>query len=198
MTALVLASASAARAQILASAAIDFDVVPAAVDEETYRRGWLEKGNEPAALAPALAREKALEVASRRARQVVLGCDQVLLLDDEIIGKCANETEARALLRRLRGRSHELVTAVALAVDEQILWQHAELCRLTARGFSDAFLDDYISMAGDALTRCVGCYRLEGRGIQLFERVEGDFFSILGLPLLPVLGELRRLGLAPS
>ncbi|MGH6888259.1 MAG: Maf family protein [Rhizomicrobium sp.] len=198
MTQFVLASASGVRANLLSGAAVDFEVVAAAIDEQSYRVRWLRDDGEPAALAPALAREKAVAVAALRPRQHILGCDQVLLLDTEPIGKCSTKTEARALLARLRGRTHELVTAAALVVDNHLLWEHTEICRLTMRNFSDAFLDAYVSMAGDALTCCVGCYRLESCGIQLFERVEGDFFSILGLPLLPVLGELRRLGLAQS
>lgn len=196
MMRLILASASAARATLLTGAAVAFEAMPARVDEESYRRQWVRDGREPAGLATALAREKAFAASAERRQQIVLGCDQVLLLENEPIGKCASIAEARALLGRLRGRTHELVTAAALVREGRILWEHAETSRLTIRDFSDAFLEEYVSLAGDALTGCVGCYRVEGVGIQLFERVEGDYFSILGLPLVPLLGELRRLGLA--
>lgn len=194
MKPLVLASASAARANLLSGAAIEFEPSPAVLDEEAFRLEWKQKGGAPAELASALARAKARKVAAQWPGQVVLGCDQILLLGDEPIGKSASRSEARALLRRLRGRTHTLVTAAALATATELLWQHTQICRLAMRDFSDSFLEEYISAAGDALTCCVGCYQLEGLGIQLFERVEGDYFSILGLPLLPLLGELRRLG----
>lgn len=198
MKPLVLASASPARANLLSGAGVQFEAIPAALDEEALKLEWNRKGGASSELAPALAREKARAVAARRPQEIVLGCDQVLLLGDEPIGKTMTRSEACALLRRLRGRTHTLVTAAALANGTELLWQHTETCRLAMRDFSDSFLEDYVSAAGESLTCCVGCYRLESLGIQLFERVEGDYFSILGLPLLPLLGELRRLGLVKS
>lgn len=196
MMPLVLASASATRARLLSAAGVAFEVVPASVDEERYKIEWARSAREPARLAPALALEKARAVAAMKPERVVLGCDQILLLDGEPVSKCTSRTEARMLLRRLRARTHELVTAATLVGAGRVFWQHSEVGRLAMRDFSDDFLDEYVSAAPDALTQCVGAYELEGFGIQLFERVCGDFFSVLGLPLLPLLAQLRQLGLA--
>jgi septum formation protein len=192
MTPLILASASPIRARLLEAAGIEFRVLQPALDEATLKRAWLERGNDGRDLARRLAREKAVSIAAAHPEAVVVGADQVLLVDGAIIGKCATEMEAAQLLSRLRGRWHELVTAAALAGGSELLWEHSEICRMKMRDFSDGFLHDYLSRAGDALTQCVGCYKLEGLGAQLFERIEGDYFSILGLPLLSLLEALRR------
>ena len=195
MTPLILASASRTRARLLSAAGVTFEIAPAATDEEALKADWLRKDYTAIDMARGLAEEKAKSAGAAWVGRIVLGCDQVLVLDGELISKCNTQNGALLLLRRLRGRAHELVTAAVLALDRQIIWRHVDCSRLTMRDFSDAFLDEYVSRSALAITRCVGCYELEGPGIQLFSRVDGDFFSILGLPLLPLLGELRRLGL---
>ncbi|HEY3777346.1 MAG TPA: Maf family nucleotide pyrophosphatase [Rhizomicrobium sp.] len=198
MKPLILASASSARARLLAAAGIAFETVPAAIDEEASKAEWIRSGREIAALAGALAQEKALAVAESHPDRMILGADQLLVLEGTSVSKCATSSEARVLLRRLRGQTHELVTAAALAGDKRVLWQHTDICRLTMRDFSDLFLEEYVAKAAGAMTASVGAYEIEGIGIQLFERVEGDFFSVLGLPLLPLLAQLRQLGLAKA
>jgi septum formation protein len=196
MTPLILASASGARAHLLAAAGISFDAMPALIDEESRRVEWVRSGKEISGLACALAQEKALTVAEAHPDRIVLGADQLLVLEGKPIGKRSTSADARLLLRLLRGRTHELITAAVLVKGGRVLWQHSEVCRLAMRDFSDSFLDEYVSKASGALTGSVGGYELEGLGIQLFERVDGDYFSVLGLPLLPLLSQLRVLGLA--
>jgi septum formation protein len=198
MKALVLASGSPTRALLLAAAGVDFEVMPALIDETAVKSACRKKGWCAADIAGKLAEEKALQVAAGLPGRWVLGADQVLDLDGEIIDKCATRSEAATVLARLRGRSHELVIAAAFVSEGTVLRQFLDRCRLTMRDFSDAFLADYLARTGDVALQCVGCYALEGRGVQLFERVEGDFFSVLGLPLIPVLAELRARGLLAS
>lgn len=191
---LVLASASASRARILRAAAVQFTVVPADLDEKTLKQELLARGDEPEAIAAALAAAKALHVSRLRLGSLVLGADQVLLFDGELVSKCPDLVAARDLLLRLRGRAHLLISALVLAQDANVVWTHVETAKLQVRDFSDDFLDSYLSTEGEVLLAGVGCYRLEGMGAQLFESVEGDYFSILGLPLQPLLAELRRKG----
>jgi septum formation protein len=194
MKRLILASASSSRAKLVAAAGLGFEVIPAAVDEAALKHKSVADGLDVTATALRLAAEKACCVAALHPDAMVIGADQIVDLDGETISKCESADEASRLLCRLRGRTHELVTAVSLAANGALLWNHVDICRMTMRNFSDAFLDSYVSKAGVALTRCVGCYEFEGHGAQLFERVEGDFFSVLGVPLLPVLAALREHG----
>ena len=194
MISLILASASPARARMLIATGLQFQVMPADIDENAHRIGWVATNHDPATIAQRLAGEKAAVVSRAHPDSVVLGADQILNLDGEIVNKCRDKDEAAALLRRLCGRTHELVTAAVLAKNNIELWSHVSTTRMTMRAFSDAFLQDYLARAGNALLQSVGCYELESLGAQLFERVEGDFFSVLGLPLLPVLAALREQG----
>jgi len=190
--AIVLASASRARRELLAAAGVAFTVEPADVDEPTIRRGLAGKGDVgPSAVAEVLARAKAEDVSRRHARALVIGADQVLALGPDLLTKPKDEAAARDALHKLKGKTHELHSAVAFAEDGVVTWATAATARLTMRDFSDAFLDDYLMRAGDRIGLSVGGYELEGLGVQLFECIEGDYFTILGLPLLPVLAELR-------
>lgn len=194
MSRLVLASKSPSRAALLAGAGLDFDTEPSLVDERAVEEPLLAAGEGPGAIALHLAEAKALDVAARRPNDLVLGCDQTLGLEAERFVKPASVAEAREHLLRLRGRPHELHSALVLARGAKVLWRHVSVARLTMRPFSDAFLDRYLATVADEVTSTVGCYRLEGPGITLFEAIEGDYFTILGLPLLPLLAELRDLG----
>jgi septum formation protein len=189
---LVLASGSAVRRTLLEAAGIPLTVHAADIDE---RRLEAEASSmPPAETATLLARAKASLVAKSFPGRLVLGADQILTLDGKRFAKPADRATARAQLRALAGRTHELHSAVALVEDAALLFQYADTARLTVRSFSDEFLDRYLDIAGVAVTASVGAYQLEGPGIQLFERIEGDYFTILGLPLLPTLDFLRRHG----
>jgi septum formation protein len=193
---LILASGSAARKAMLASAGLTFEVVPADIDEESIQSMMVTESDcvESADVAAVLAMEKAMAVSRLHPDALVIGSDQVLGLGRRMFSKAANKAEARDTLDRLRGRTHELVSAVALAQNGAVLWQGFDSAQLTMRRFSDEFLGNYLERAGDRILRSVGCYELEGLGVQLFERVEGDYFTILGMPLLPLLAELRTRG----
>jgi septum formation protein len=189
---LVLASGSAVRRNLLEAAGIPVRVHPADIDERRLEAD--ASSMPPANIAALLARTKASAVAKSSSGRLVLGADQILTLDGKRFAKPPDRAAARAQLRALAGRTHELHSAVAVVQDEALLFQHADTARLTMRSFSDEFLDRYLDTAGNAVTASVGAYQLEGPGIQLFERIEGDYFTILGLPLLPTLDFLRRHG----
>jgi septum formation protein len=193
----VLASQSAARKAVLAGAGVRFQAEAARVDEAVIKTERLAQGASPLDIARTLAEAKAVEV-SRRLSGLVLGADQTLDLDGGLFDKPTSMEELRQHLTALRGRTHVLHAAMAAARSGEIVWRHEARAVLTMRGFSDAFLDRYLLDEGEAARACVGGYRLEGPGAQLFERIEGDYFTILGLPLLPVLALLRREGLATA
>lgn len=195
-TELILASGSRARRQMLEAAGLTFRVVPADVDEEAHRQTMAEfdVNGGPKRVAQVLARVKAEEVSRRFPQALVIGGDQVLALGREVLAKPADLAAARAVLERLSGRTHHLHSAVSLARGGAQVWSHIDTAALTMRAMSPAFLDDYVRRAGDRICASVGAYELEGLGVQLFERIEGDYFTILGLPLLPLLAQLRRLG----
>ncbi len=197
MIPLILASGSAVRARLLASAGVAFDVVPARVDEDAVKEALLAQDVPFRGIADALAELKAVQVSSSRPDTLVLGADQVLVFDNELVSKSLSISEARFLLHKLRGRKHQLIGAAVLARDGVPIWRHVDASTLTMRAFSDEFLDDYLAREGEAMLDSVGCYHLEGRGAQLFENITGDYFSILGLPLLPVLAALRDQGVVP-
>ena len=197
MSQIILASTSRARREMLAAAGVPFTVEAADVDEPAIRKKLLA-GAAPARpheIAEALARAKAEDVSRRHKGALVIGGDQVLALGSELLTKAKDEAAARATLTKLKGRVHELHSAVALAADGKVLWAHTGTARLKMRDFSDAFLDEYLTRAGDRIGQSVGAYELEGLGVQLFETIEGDYFTILGLPLLPLLAELRAHGM---
>ena len=191
---LILASKSAARRAILTEAGVPFTVQVADVDEDALKT----PGVDPAALAVELARAKALAVSRHDADAWVLGADQTLAYDGGLVSKAPTLAAARERLIAMRGRSHQLHSGAALARNGQVVWSGVDTVEMKMRDFSDAFLDAYLAAEGAALLACVGSYRLEGLGSQLFEAVEGDYFTVLGLPLWPVLAELRRAGVIVS
>jgi septum formation protein len=198
MSRLLLASASAARQALLRAAGVDFTITPASLNEPALMDDLIAKGSEAGAIAAALAEQKAIMVSRRSPGETVLGGDTVLALGADVIGKSHDLATLRALLQKLSGRTHHLISAAALARDGLVLWHHTARARLTMRALSDGFLDAYLAREGESLLGSVGGYHFEGRGAQLFESVEGDYFSILGLPLLPVLAQLRAQGLLQS
>jgi len=188
---LVLASKSAARRALLEAAGIPVAIHPAEIDERAVEQG---ANGGAARVAALLAREKARAVAAQRPGELVVGADQTLALGERRFSKPKDRSEAAAQLRDLRGRSHELHSAVAVFRDGEQLFAAADAARLTMRNFSDAFIDAYLDAIGSGATESVGGYQIERIGVQLFERIEGDHFTILGLPLLPLLYFLRSIG----
>lgn len=189
----ILASQSAARQALLANAGIAFEAIPAEIDERAIQ---LASGlSSPGEIAALLAREKAVSVSLRHPGRFVVGADQTLALGERLFSKPVGRAQAAEQLRILAGRTHELHSAVAVARDGETLFADAIIARMTMRPLDDAAISAYLDAAGDAVTTSVGAYQLEGLGVHLFERIEGDHFTILGLPLLPLLKFLRSQGL---
>jgi septum formation protein len=174
---------------------VAFTVSPAGLNEAALMHDLIANGADAGTVAAALAEQKAVMVSRRNPHQIVLGGDSVLSLGSEILGKSHDLAALKALLLAMSGRNHALVSSAALARDGHVLWHHTARSRMTVRHLSETFIDAYLAREGEALLGSVGGYRFEGFGAQLFESVEGDYFSILGMPLLPVLGQLRALGL---
>ena len=189
---LMLASRSAARRDMLVAAGVPVEVRPADLDERSLESGAGSAG--PGTVAAFLAREKALVVARANPGRLVVGADQTLALGARRFAKPADRAAAGEQLRALAGRTHELHSAVAFVQDTTMLFEHVGVARLTMRPLSDRLIDLYLDAAGDAATASVGAYQIEGLGVQLFERVDGDYFTILGLPLLAALDFLRQRG----
>jgi septum formation protein len=194
--ALILASRSAARRAMLDAAGVPHEAVAAGVDEESAKAALVAEGADARRLADALAELKAVKISRRYPVDWVMGCDQTLARDDgTLFDQPRGRDDAAAQLRALRGRKHRLTSAVVLAQGGVPTWRHIGVATLTMRDFSDAFLEQYLDAEWPAIAGCVGCYRLEAVGIQLFSRIEGDHFTILGLPLLAVLDHFRTIGL---
>jgi septum formation protein len=190
---LILASQSRTRQTLLANAGIAFEAIPAEIDEREIQRA--SGLTAPGDIASLLARQKALWVSSRQPDRFVVGADQTLALGKQLFSKPAGRAQAADQLRILAGKSHELHSAVAVVRDGNILFETVSIARMTMRQLTEAEIDAYLDEAGAAVTSSVGAYQLEGLGIHLFERIEGDHFTILGLPLLPLLAFLRGEGL---
>ena len=190
---LILASQSRARQALLTNAGIDFEAVTAEIDERAVQQA--SGLSAPGEIASLLAREKALSVSTRLSGKFVVGADQTLALGDRLFSKPAGRAQAAEQLRALAGHSHELHSAVAVARDGKILFEAAAIAVMTMRRLGEAEIDAYLDQAGVAVTSSVGAYQLEGLGVHLFERIEGDHFTVLGLPLLPLFAYLRSEGL---
>ena len=197
---LVLASGSPYRRRMLEAAGLSFEVVVADVDESRLKQAFGSRSPKPQAaeVAEALARAKAQAVSVRHPEAFVIGADQVLALGDELLDKPGNAAAARVQLSRLRGHTHRLISAAALAQGGHVLWCRSDEATLAMRAFSNAFLDSYVAKAGAGIHHIVGAYEIEGVGVQLFDRVAGDYFTIIGLPLVPLLAELRSRGVVET
>ena len=196
--AVVLASASTVRATLLRQAGVSITVAPAGVDESALKQAMQAEQAPAREIATALAELKAQRVSQNHPDAMVIGADQVLVCEDRLFDKPVGRVGARATLEALRGRPHELISAVAVARTGAVIWRHVATARLIARPYSDAFIEAYLDAVGDAALSSVGAYQLEGPGIQLFARVDGDYFTILGLPLLPLLDFLRGHGIVQA
>ena len=179
---------------MLTQAGIDFVCMPPQIDERAVEAPLAKSGVTPEDVALVLATAKAVDVSERGAGELVIGCDQTLSLGDEIFHKPADMDAARRHLLALSGRTHQLNSAVVIVRDGDTIWSHIGIARLTMRELAPGFIGRYLAEIGDQALASVGGYQIEGRGIQLFERIDGDHFTIVGLPLLPLLAELRRLG----
>lgn len=187
---LILASKSAGRAAVLKAAGLSFEQIVSGVDEDAIKDSLRAEGVSVRDQADALAETKAMKVSSQH-RGVVLGADQMLEIDGRPLDKANSREEASAYLKLLRGKTHVLHSALVACIEGAPVWRHLARPKLTMRNFSDAFLEAYLDEIGETALQTVGCYQIEGRGAHLFERIEGDQYSIMGMPLLPLLGWLR-------
>ncbi len=195
---IILASGSQTRLALLERAGLSVDVVAPSVDEQEMKASFQAEKAPAEACAEALAELKAMRISARYPGAIVIGADQMLDCNGVWFDKPADQAHARAHLQALRGKSHRLVTAAVVALNGSRIWHTIDTATLTMRPFTDAFLDDYLARVGPSVLSSVGAYHLEGLGAQLFSRVDGDFFTILGLPLLPLLGFLRDHGTVPK
>ena len=191
---LVLASGSRFRKAMLEAAGIDIDVIPAEIDERAVEKPLEGTGASPEEVAQILAEAKALDVSEKNPGRLVLGCDQTLSLGEELFHKPADMESARHHLLALSGKTHQLNSAAVLARNGETLWRYVGVANLTMRKLDPAFIGRHLARVGAVALNSVGAYQIEGEGVQLFEKIEGDYFTIVGLPLLPLLRELRSIG----
>ncbi|MDX3977784.1 Maf-like protein [Shinella sp.] len=194
MTPLILASQSPFRRMLMENAGLAFETRAAEIDERAVEAALADHNPTPPHVAEALAIEKARDVASRSPGALVIGSDQTLSLDGRVFHKPADMAEAKSHLTAMSGRTHALNCGIALVRDGQTLWSHVSIAHLTMRPLSASFINRHLARVGERVLASVGAYQLEGEGVQLFERIDGDYFTILGLPLLPLLAKLRELG----
>ncbi len=190
----ILASGSEIRAQLLENAGVEFTAKTSRIDETTVLAALLEEKAKPRDIAGTLAELKARRIAMTFNKEIVIGADQILVCDGEVYSKPENQKTARQQLQRLRGKGHQLLSAAVIFEDGIPIWRHIGRAQLVVRNFSDGFLDEYLEKNGGDALSSVGCYKLERRGVQLFSSVQGDYFTVLGLPLVEVLGFLRSRG----
>ena len=198
LTPLLLASASPVRLALLQSAGVNVTAMPARIDEAAVRASLTHENAKPRDIADTLAEMKARKLAERHPTALVLGCDQVLAFGDEVWSKPGSQDEARSQLNILRGKTHQLHAALVLYDHARPIWRHIGSAKLTMRDSSEDYVSDYLSRNWPAVSQCVGAYQLEGEGIRLFSAIEGDYFTILGLPLLPLLSFLAVKGFIAS
>lgn len=191
---LILASGSPFRKTLLQNSGVDVEAIPADLDERALEAPLAKSGTSPEDVALVLAEAKAVAVSEKHPGRLVIGCDQTLSLGDEVLHKPADMEGARRQLLKLSGKIHQLNSAVVLVRDGQTLWRHVAVASLTMRKLDPAFIGRHLARVGNRALSSVGAYQIEGEGIQLFDKVEGDHFTIVGLPLLPLLSELRELG----
>lgn len=191
---LILASKSDIRAQLLRQAMVPFDVKPARVDEEAIKEALLAEGAPPRDIADALAEAKARKVAGSHPERLVLGCDQVLAFENQILSKPTNKAEALEHLKMLRGQRHQLLSAAVIYEEAKPVWRHVGVVRLFMRAASDDWLQDYVARNWNSIQHSVGGYKLEEEGVRLFTRIDGDHFNVLGMPLLELLSYLTLRG----
>lgn len=191
MSKLILASQSKVRQKMLKSAGFDFEVQPASIDERKLEKNMTEDNFSFEDVAQYLADSKALHIAGKDNSNLVIGSDQILVFEEQIISKAMTKEIAVDRLKQFRGKTHTLISAVSVARYSEVIFQDVQRASLTMRDFDDEFLKRYVESAGDVLTSCVGCYALEQTGAQLFEKIDGDYFTILGMPLLPLIGFLQ-------
>jgi len=194
METVVLASGSETRKSMLTAAGVSFEILPAVIDEEEIKAALLAEGSDPAFIAESLAEHKARVVSRKLPSALVIGADQILECEDKLYSKPVDLAAAQQQLRTLRGKDHKLISSVVLFRNGQRLWHNTDSALLRMREFSDGFLDNYVMKLGDDLLQGPGCYKIEGQGIQLFSKITGDHFTILGLPLLALLDYLRLQG----
>lgn len=195
---IILASGSEIRAQLLRNAGVSVDVVPARIDEDAVRASLEAEGATPRDVADTLAELKAQRIAAKHPEALVIGCDQVLAFGQQILAKPDTPEQALAQLSALRGQKHQLLSAAVIYGEGKPLWRHVGVVRLHMRDASDAYLADYIDRNWDSIRQAVGAYKLEEEGVRLFTRIEGDYFNVLGLPLLELLSYLTLRGTLPS
>jgi len=191
---LILASGSPIRAKLLQQSGIDFEIVTAAVDEDMMKAAMLSEQAPHRDIADKLAEIKALKVSQKNPENLVLGCDQILSYDGQVFSKPKDQSDLREQLMALKSGTHELFSAAVICQNAQPIWRFIGKARLTMRDFSETFLDNYIAENWKLVENCVGGYQIEGNGIRLFHRVEGDYFSVLGMPLLEIMNFLTVRG----
>ncbi len=197
-TPIILASGSEIRAQLLGNAAIDFTTKTARVDEDAIKQSLIAEDASPRDIADALAEMKAKRVGTRHPEALVIGCDQVLALGRQMFNKPETPAQAHEQLTALAGQKHQLLSAAVIYHENQPVWRHVGVVRLHMRDISDAYLSDYVDRNWDSIRHAVGAYKLEEEGVRLFTRIEGDYFNVLGLPLIELLSYLTLRGTLPS
>ncbi len=197
-TKIILASNSKIRAELLENTGLSFEIQPADIDEFSIREIFKTEEMDPADIAEVLAETKATQISKKNPDALVIGCDQVLALGDEIFEKPKNRDDAQSTLFKLRGKTHTLISAIALVKNNEVVWRYSENANLKMHEFSPEFLGQYMSLCGDKILSSVGAYQLESFGIHLFEEIKGDYFTVLGFPILALLKFLRSKGYTKS